>query len=158
MEWVFCTMAASPHPGPGQLPSWVGAGRGSHQRAVEDLSLPSRRSGDKAPPLSYSGDLLCPKVIIPAFVSCFVFILSLKLFDKLRSRFSLVLLIVFRRNQGMDIKAVYCHPADLTFMQSTSCKMPGWMKQKLESRLLGEVSITSDMQMIPPLWQKAKRN
>ena len=47
------------------------------------------------------------------------------------------------------IKAVYCHPAYLTFMQSTSCKMPGWMKHKLESRLLGEMSITLDMQMRP---------
>ena len=37
------------------------------------------------------------------------------------------------------IKAVYCHPAYFTFMQSTSCKMPGWMKHKLESRLLGEI-------------------
>ena len=46
----------------------------------------------------------------------------------------------------------------LTYMQSTSCEMPGWMKHKLESRLLGEISVTSDMQMIPPLWQKAKRN
>ena len=46
----------------------------------------------------------------------------------------------------------------LTYMQSTSCKMPGWMKQKLESRLPGDVSITSDMQMISPLWQKAERN
>ena len=46
------------------------------------------------------------------------------------------------------IKAVYCHPAYLTYMQSTSCEMPGWMKRKLESRLLGEISITSDMQMI----------
>ena len=55
-------------------------------------------------------------------------------------------------------KAVYCHSAYLTYMQSTSCKMPGWMKFKLESRLLGEISITSDMQMTPPLWQKAKRN
>ena len=55
-------------------------------------------------------------------------------------------------------KAVYCHPAYLTYMQSTSCKMPGWMKHRLESRLLGEISITSDMQMIPPLWQKAKKN
>ena len=44
------------------------------------------------------------------------------------------------------IKAVYCHPAYLTYMQSTSCKMPGWMNHKLESRLLGEISITSDMQ------------
>ena len=56
------------------------------------------------------------------------------------------------------IKAVYCHPAYLTYMQSTACKMPGWMKHKLESRLSGEISITSDMQMIPPLFQKAKRN
>ena len=50
------------------------------------------------------------------------------------------------------IKAVCCHPAYLAYMQSTSCKMPGWMKHKLESRLLGEISITSDMQMTPPLW------
>ena len=56
------------------------------------------------------------------------------------------------------IKAVYCHPVYLTYMQSTSSKMPGWMKQKLESRLLGVISITSDMQMTPPLWQKVKRN
>ena len=55
------------------------------------------------------------------------------------------------------IKAAYCHPAYLTYMQST-CEMPGWMKHKLESRFLGEISITSDMQMTPPLWQKAKRN
>ena len=47
----------------------------------------------------------------------------------------------------------YCHPAYLTYMQSTSCEMPGWMKHKLESRLLGEISITSDTQMTPPLWQ-----
>ena len=56
------------------------------------------------------------------------------------------------------IKAVYCHPAYLTSMQSTSCKMLGWMKHKLESRLLGEISITSDMQMTPQLWQNAKKN
>ena len=56
------------------------------------------------------------------------------------------------------VKAVYCHPAYLTFMQSTSCEVLGWMKHKLESRLLGEISITSDMQMTPPLWQKAKKN
>ena len=48
------------------------------------------------------------------------------------------------------------HPAYLTYMQITSCEMPGWMKHKVESRLLGEISITSDMQMTPPLWQKAK--
>ena len=56
------------------------------------------------------------------------------------------------------IKAVYCHPVYLTYMQSTSCEMPGWMKHKLESRLLGEISITSDMQIIPSLWQKVKKN
>ena len=54
------------------------------------------------------------------------------------------------------VKAVYCHPACLTFMQSTSCEVLGWMKPKLESRLLGEISITSDMQMTPPLWQKSE--
>ena len=54
------------------------------------------------------------------------------------------------------VKSVYCHPAYLTYMPSTSCKMPGWMKHKLELRLLGEMS-TSDVQMIPPLWQKAKK-
>ena len=55
------------------------------------------------------------------------------------------------------IKAVYCHPAYLTDMQSASCEILGWMKQKLEWRL-PEVSITLDMQMTPPLWQKAKNN
>ena len=54
------------------------------------------------------------------------------------------------------VKAVYCHPAYLIYMQNTSCEIPGWMKNKLESRLLGEISITSDMQMRPPLWQKVK--
>ena len=56
------------------------------------------------------------------------------------------------------VKAVYCHLANLTYMQSTSCKMPGWMKLKLESRLPGEISITSNMKMTPNLWQKVKRN
>ena len=50
-----------------------------------------------------------------------------------------------------------CHAAYFTYMQSVSCEMPGWMKHKLESRFLGEISITSDMQMTPPLWQKVKR-
>ena len=54
-------------------------------------------------------------------------------------------------------KAVYCHPAYLTYMQTTSCKMQVWMKHKLESRLPGEISIASDTQMTPPLWQKAKK-
>ena len=53
-------------------------------------------------------------------------------------------------------KAVYCHPAYLTSMQNISCEIPGWMKHKLESRLPGEISITSHRQMMPPLWQKAK--
>ena len=56
------------------------------------------------------------------------------------------------------VKAAYCQPAYLTYVQSTSYKMPGWMKHKLESRLPGEISITSNMQMTPPLWQKAKKN
>ena len=58
------------------------------------------------------------------------------------------------------IKAVYCHPAYLTSMQSTSWEMLGWKKHKigLESRLAEEISIISDMQMTPPLWQKAKKN
>jgi len=52
------------------------------------------------------------------------------------------------------IKAVHCHPAYLISMQSTSCEMPGWMKHKLQSRLMRKISITSDMQMTPPSWQK----
>ena len=57
-----------------------------------------------------------------------------------------------------NVKAVYCHTAYFNSMQSTSCEMPGWMKHKLESRLPGEISITSDMQVIPPLWQKVNKN
>ena len=57
-----------------------------------------------------------------------------------------------------NVKAVYCHSVYLTYMQSTSREMQGWMKHKLESRLPGEISITSDMQMTPPLRQKVKRN
>ena len=56
------------------------------------------------------------------------------------------------------VKAIYCHHAYLTYKQSTSCEMLAWMKHKLESRLLGEISITSDTQMTPPLWQKVNRN
>ena len=54
------------------------------------------------------------------------------------------------------IKAVYYHRAYLTDIQGTSCEMPCWMKHKLESGLPGEISITSDTQMTPPLWQKVK--
>ena len=56
------------------------------------------------------------------------------------------------------VKTAYCHPAYFTYMQSTSCKMPGWMKHKLESRFPGEISITLNKQKIPPLWDKVKRN
>ena len=56
------------------------------------------------------------------------------------------------------IKAVYCHPAYLTYMQSTSWETLDWMKHKLESRLPGEKSITSDMQMTPPLCHKVNKN
>ena len=56
------------------------------------------------------------------------------------------------------VKIVYCHPAYLTYVQSTSWEMLDWMKQKLESRFLGEIAITLDMQMTSPLWQKAKKN
>ena len=56
------------------------------------------------------------------------------------------------------IKAVYCHPAYLNSRQSMSREMLDWIKHKLESRLLGEISLTSDMQMTPHLWQKAKKN
>ena len=52
------------------------------------------------------------------------------------------------------IKVVYCHLEYLTYMQSTSCEMLGWIKYKLQSELPGEISINSDTQMIPPLWQK----
>ena len=56
------------------------------------------------------------------------------------------------------VKAVYCPPAYLTYMQSTSWETLGWIKYKLESRLLGEIPVTSDMQTTPPLCQKAKKN
>ena len=62
-------------------------------------------------------------------------------------------------NLGKEyIKAVYCHPAYSTYMQNTSCEIPGWIKHKLESRLPGEISKSSYMQMTPPLWQKSKSN
>ena len=56
------------------------------------------------------------------------------------------------------VKAVYCHSAYLTFMQCTSSEMPDLMNHKLESRLPGKISITSDMEMTPPLWQKVMKN
>ena len=57
-----------------------------------------------------------------------------------------------------NVKAIYCHLAYLAYKQSTSCEMQGCMKHKLESRLPGETSVTSDMQIIPSLWQKEKKN
>ena len=63
----------------------------------------------------------------------------------------------FQIGKGVH-QGIYCHLAYLTYMQSTSCKMLGWIKHKLESRLPGEISITSDTQMTPPVWQKDKRN
>ena len=57
-----------------------------------------------------------------------------------------------------SINAVYFHPVYLTSMQSTLCEMPCWLKLKLESRIWGEIPITSDVQMTPPQWQKAKRS
>ena len=56
------------------------------------------------------------------------------------------------------VKVVYCHPVYLIYMQSTSCEMLDWMNHKLESRLPGEIAITSDMQLTPHLWQKVNRN
>ena len=55
-------------------------------------------------------------------------------------------------------KAVYCHPTYLTYMQSTLCEMPGWMNHKLQSRLPGEISVISDMQIIPLWWQEVKKS
>ena len=55
------------------------------------------------------------------------------------------------------VKAVCCHPAYLTYMQCISCEMPGWMKHKLESRVPGEIAVTSEMQIIPTLWHKQRR-
>ena len=54
------------------------------------------------------------------------------------------------------IKAIYCHPDYLTYMESMACEMPGWMKHKLESRLPGEISVTSDMQITPPNGRKRR--
>ena len=60
--------------------------------------------------------------------------------------------------EKQSVKAVYCHPVYLTYIQSASRETLGWMKHKLESRLLGEISITSDMQIRVLLWQKVKKN
>ena len=62
----------------------------------------------------------------------------------------------FQLRKGVRQGCIYCHPAYLTYMKRTSYEMLGWMTHKLESRLLGEISVTLDMQMTPPLWQKVK--
>ena len=67
-----------------------------------------------------------------------------------------MLKILQARLQQVYVKVVHCHPVYLTYVQSTSCEMPGWMKHKLESRLPGETSITSDMQMTPPYGRKPR--
>ena len=59
---------------------------------------------------------------------------------------------------GKEYQGLCCHPAYLTYMHSASLEMEGWMKAKLESRLPGEISIISDRQMTPPLWQKVKKD
>ena len=64
----------------------------------------------------------------------------------------------FKSEKGYVKTVFFFHPAYLTYMQSISCEILGRIKHKLESRLLGEISVTSDMQMTPPSWQKAKRN
>ena len=57
---------------------------------------------------------------------------------------------------GKGVRQGYIYLTYLTYMQGTLCEMPGWMKHKLESRLTGELSIATDMQMTSPLWQKVK--
>ena len=79
-------------------------------------------------------------------------------YNKKQKKSCIKMYTLVRNNLTNNIKAVYCHPAHLTSMQSTSWETLGWMKHKLESRLLREISITSDMQMTPPLWQKVKKN
>ena len=69
-----------------------------------------------------------------------------------------VITVRMEQQIGCKLGKEYVHPAYLMYMQSTSCKIPGWMKHKLETRLLGEISITSNTQVTPPLWQKAMRN
>ena len=59
---------------------------------------------------------------------------------------------------GKEYKTVYCHPAYLTYVQNTSYEMPGWMKYKLERKILGEISTASDIQKTQFLWEKVKRN
>ena len=95
------------------------------------------------------------EMAIPEHLSCLLRNLYASQVSTVRTRHRTTDL--FKIGKGVH-QAVYCHPAYLTDMQSISYYMAGQMKHKLEVRLLGEVSITSDMQMIAPLWQKEKRN
>ena len=93
---------------------------------------------------------------IPDFLTCFLRNLYAGQEATVRTR--LWTMDWFQIEKGVYVKAVYCHPAYLTYMQSTSRERLGWMKHKLESRLPGKISITSHMQMTPPLGQKARKN
>ena len=88
---------------------------------------------------------------LPALETC-----SLNQGSPLRMLFKTIIHQTVSKLGKKHIKAVYCQPAYLTYMQSTLCEMLDWMKHKLELRLPGEIPITSDMQMTPPLWQKVK--
>ena len=101
-----------------------------------------------------------PNLEIP-FLLCFLLLFFSQLFVRPPQTTILPFCISFPWGWSWSlssVKAVYCHPAYLTYMQSTSCETLGWKKHKLESRLPGEISITSAMQMTPPLWQKVNRN
>ena len=93
------------------------------------------------------------EMAIPVYLTCLVW--NLYTGQKATVRTGHVTSNFFK--SGKDyVKDVYCHPAYLTYIHSTSCKMVQWMKHKLKSRLPGKISITSHMQMTPPLWQKQK--
>ena len=94
------------------------------------------------------------EVVIPDHLTC----LLRNLYTGKKEQLELVMEQQTGSKSGMEyVKSVYCHPACVTYMQSISCEMLGFMKHKLESRLLGKISITSDMQMTPSLWHKVKR-
>ena len=100
---------------------------------------------------------------LPTFLSSptlsFHLLSSIRMYSSRKQEFELDMEQQTGSKLGKEyVKAVYCHPAYLTYMQSTSWETLGWMKHKLKSRLLGEISITSDMQVTPPLWQKEKKN
>ena len=93
------------------------------------------------------------EMAIPVYLTCLVW--NLYTGQKATVRTGHVTSNFFKNGKDY-VKDVYCHPAYLTYMHSTSCKMVQWMKHKLKSRLPGKISITSHMQTTPPLWQKQK--